>query len=408
LERRLPQVLVLDCRPLAAYNGWRRAPESRGGHIPGAAALPASWIESADEAALLALLRSKGVGTGKTVVLSDPGLIGDRLEAGLTALGVTDIRLLEGGQAAWSADRSLPLNRLARFRRLVHPAWLRRRRSPSGRVFEVGTGAADRYLDGHLPGAGFLDTNQLESGPDWNRRSAPELREALQGLGISSTTTVVLYGRDAKDRHGQLGAFRAAHILIYCGIADVRILDGGLGAWLNSGYGLESGSRVPDPIEHLELEVPARPQVMIDLPDARAIAGDRGRGALVSVRSRREQVGEVSGYSYIEARGRIQGDVWGGGGSDPHHIEHLLGPDGTLRPYPEIEQNWAAAGITKEKRIAFYCGTGWRASASWFAAYLMGWRRISVYDGGWLEWSRDPRNPIETGPLTGDGPDQPA
>lgn len=27
----------------------------------------------------------------------------------------------------------------------------------------------------------------------------------------------------------------------------------------------------------------------------------------------------------------------------------------------------------------------------------MGWERVAVYDGGWLEWSQDPNNPIETG-----------
>jgi 3-mercaptopyruvate sulfurtransferase SseA len=27
----------------------------------------------------------------------------------------------------------------------------------------------------------------------------------------------------------------------------------------------------------------------------------------------------------------------------------------------------------------------------------MGWPRISVYDGGWFEWSRDDDNPYETG-----------
>ncbi len=27
----------------------------------------------------------------------------------------------------------------------------------------------------------------------------------------------------------------------------------------------------------------------------------------------------------------------------------------------------------------------------------MGWPRVSVYDGGWMEWSNDPENPVETG-----------
>ena len=41
---------------------------------------------------------------------------------------------------------------------------------------------------------------------------------------------------------------------------------------------------------------------------------------------------------------------------------------------------------------------GWRAGETWFYAYLMGWPRIAVYDGGWFEWSQDPvSNPIEVG-----------
>jgi molybdopterin synthase sulfurtransferase len=27
----------------------------------------------------------------------------------------------------------------------------------------------------------------------------------------------------------------------------------------------------------------------------------------------------------------------------------------------------------------------------------MGWPRVSVYDGGWYEWSSDESNPVETG-----------
>jgi thiosulfate/3-mercaptopyruvate sulfurtransferase len=414
LASRLQRVLVLDSRPLAAYNGWRAAGEARGGHIPGAAALPGSWLESVDDESLEALLRSKGVEAGQTVVLSDPGdrSVRDRLEASLGALGVAEVRRLEGGYAAWSADPGLPRARLPRYQHLVHPAWVGRLgsgRAPS-KIFEVGTGTADRYREGHIPGAWFLDTDQIESGVDWNRRPDLELVELLKKMGITTTTTVVLYGQDGDDRHGQLGAFRAAHILYYCGVEQVRILDGGLGAWLRSGSRLESGSRTKTPVARLELEVPGRPQVMIDLEGARAILSDRGGSALVSVRTRDEQVGKVSGYDYVGPRGRIPGDVWGGGGSDAHHVEHLQSPDGTMRPYPEIEANWARAGITREKRVAFYCGTGWRASAAWFAAYLMGWDQIAVYDGGWLEWSRDPHNPVETGPLTAGlpGPGQPA
>jgi thiosulfate/3-mercaptopyruvate sulfurtransferase len=79
-------------------------------------------------------------------------------------------------------------------------------------------------------------------------------------------------------------------------------------------------------------------------------------------------------------------------------MQHYRNIDNTMRAYPEIAANWDEAGITPDKWVAFYCGTGWRASETWFYAYLQGWQRIAVYDGGWFEWSQDPiSNPIEIG-----------
>jgi thiosulfate/3-mercaptopyruvate sulfurtransferase len=115
------------------------------------------------------------------------------------------------------------------------------------------------------------------------------------------------------------------------------------------------------------------------------------------VRSWGEFVGKVSGYHYIEKKGRIPGAVFGNCGSDAYHMENYRNLDHTTREYHEIEQMWRAAGITAQKYNAFYCGTGWRGSEAFFNAWLMGWRRISIYDGGWFEWSRDDENPYETG-----------
>ena len=75
-----------------------------------------------------------------------------------------------------------------------------------------------------------------------------------------------------------------------------------------------------------------------------------------------------------------------------------------MRSPGEIEANWRAWGITSGKRVVFYCGTGWRASEAFFYAYAMGWDRISVYDGGWSEWSADPANPLEIGDPTQQAP----
>jgi thiosulfate/3-mercaptopyruvate sulfurtransferase len=78
-------------------------------------------------------------------------------------------------------------------------------------------------------------------------------------------------------------------------------------------------------------------------------------------------------------------------------MEDYSNIDNTMRSYPVIASRWRDTGITPDTRVIFYCGTGWRASQAFFCAYLMGWTDISVYDGGWLEWSLDESNPVERG-----------
>ena len=43
-----PALRLVDARPLAAYNGWRLGSEPRGGHIPGAGAIPSEWLARLD------------------------------------------------------------------------------------------------------------------------------------------------------------------------------------------------------------------------------------------------------------------------------------------------------------------------------------------------------------------------
>ena len=66
----------------------------------------------------------------------------------------------------------------------------------------------------------------------------------------------------------------------------------------------------------------------------------------------------------------------------------------------EILQMWKEWDITPDKRLSFYCGTGWRAAEVLLYADVMGIQNISLYDGGWNEWSGNTGNepnPIETG-----------
>jgi len=412
-----PDLTIVDVRPLAAYNGWRLEREVRGGHIPGAKAFPATWLSIVDDAEIERLLGAKGIVAGREIVVygygPDDALM---LTTKLRDLGIDRVRRLDGGAWAWAADEALPIERLPNHEKLVHGRWLRQvldggqpDAAPQGRflLFHVNFGVPVEYAEGHIPGAHYLDTNWLEDPADWNRRSPEAIEAALLTLGITRDTTVVLYGRDTEGhadekwpgrRAGQIAATRALMVLRYAGVEDVRLLDGGYDRWVQGGDPLETVVREPTPVESFGVTVPLRPEIIVDIDEARQIIADPAGAALVSVRSWREHIGEVSGYDYIGPAGRIKGDVWGNCGTDAYHMQHYRNVDNTMRAYPEIAANWAEAGITPEKWVAFYCGTGWRASEAWFYAYLQGWQRIAVYDGGWFEWSRDPvNNPTEVG-----------
>ena len=403
---------VIDVRPMAAYNGWPLKGEARGGHIPGAIAFPLTLAEDVDVANLKTLLQSKGLTREKTLAVygysgDDSAAMGERL----SDIGYRNVRTYQAGLEVWAADESLPMSRLARYEKLVHPDWLHRLingehvesyQRNGFEIFHVNFGVPEEYAAEHIPGAMYLDTNALESSTSWNRRSAEELETALLAHGITHEKTIVLYGRhsrpDPRDAHpgqsaGHIAAARAAAILMYAGVKDVRLLDGGLDAWMSDGHTLERELRKPTPAAAFGVRIPSRPDFIIDIEEAKALLADPN-GVLVSMRSWPEFSSEASGYHYIRATGKIPGAVWGDPGSDAYHMEGYRNVDNTMRCYPEIEAKWRNAGITPEKQVAFFCGTGWRASETFFYAHIMGWGQVAVYDGGWLEWSSDENNPI--------------
>jgi 3-mercaptopyruvate sulfurtransferase SseA len=277
---------------------------------------------------------------------------------------------------------------LVRARQLVSAgalaAMLSRRELPNHcRLVEVGCNGRRLFETSHIPGAGYLDTCAIEGAPLWNKVPDDVLLGVLLAHGVRHDSTVILYGRN------NLAAARAAHLLLYAGVADVRLLDGGFAAWQAGCHPCESGPALPvAPAAGFGIAFPAHPAYLVGQSQARALLG-RTEAALASIRSEAEFLGKVSGYSYIAARGDIPGARWGRAGEDGdvNSMSAYHRADGTMRPADDIAAMWAEGGITSNQRIAFYCGTGWRASLAFFYAWLMGWPEIAVYDGGWLEWS---------------------
>jgi thiosulfate/3-mercaptopyruvate sulfurtransferase len=405
-------VKIIDVRPVEAYNGWKLNNETRGGHIAGAKSLPVKWLKYID---WIEIVRRKNILPENEIVVygyssEETQEVAERfLKSGYEKVFVYNHFVDE-----WAVNPDLPMQKLERYKKLVSAEWVNQ--LISGRkpteyendnfvVAHAHYRNRDAYLSGHIPGAIDIDTNALEAEDTWNRRSPEELKKALEEHGITADTTVILYGKymdpDNDDQFpgsaaGDIGAIRNAFIMLYAGVKDVRILNGGFQSWLDAGFETSFTDEIKKKAADFGASIPQKPELAVDTPEAKEMIA-APNAELVCVRSYPEYIGEVSGYNYIEAKGRIPGAVFADCGSDAYHMENYRNVDHTTREFHETAEIWINNGITPDKHLAFYCGTGWRGSEAWFNAWLMGWPRVSVYDGGWFEWSNDPKNPYETG-----------
>ncbi len=403
---------IIDVRPVDAYNGWKLQNELRGGHIRGAKSLPVKWADYMD---WIEIVRHKNIIPDDNIVLY--GYTADQSQKVarlFVKAGYHHISLYHDFVDEWAGNHQFPMDKLEKYSQLVHVDWVKRvadNEKPKDHegnktiICHAHYRNRDAYLTGHIPGAIDIDTLLLEAPETWNRRSPEALKKALEQHGIDAGTTVVLYGKfmfpDNADEFpgsaaGQIGAIRCAFIMMYAGVEDVRILNGGFQSWKDAGYEISTEDVPKIPVSDFGIQIPARPEFAVDLPEAKEMIRQR-YADLVCVRSYPEYIGEVSGYNYIEKKGRIPGAIFADCGSDAYHMENYRNVDHTTRDFHEITDIWKNSGITPEKHLAFYCGTGWRGSEAWFNAWLMGWPHVSVYDGGWFEWSNDPDNPYETG-----------
>lgn len=401
--------VIVDTRENDAYNGWKLDGVKRSGHIKGATDFSASWLKADTknkDSRLEAALKTKGISTEKNIVLYDAnGKDSDEVSDYLTKKGYKNVYISDIKE--WAKDESLAMESYTNYQMLVPASWVKDlvdNKKPENytgkefKVFEVSWGdetkSPDYLKDGHIKGAVHINTDEVEEGPLWNRLSDDKLQKFAENNGITTDTTVVLYGADS------MPSFRVAAILKYMGVKDVRVLNGGTAKWKSAGYELEKTSNKKTTVPSFGATVPSNKGYIVDLPQAKEVLADKQGSKLVDIRSWDEFIGKTSGYDYIKPKGRPAGSVWGHAGTDNSNLDDYRNVDNTMRNKEEILAMWKEWGITPDQRVSFYCGTGWRASEVLTYADVMGLKNISLYDGGWNEWSGNtgnPANPIETG-----------
>jgi thiosulfate/3-mercaptopyruvate sulfurtransferase len=257
------------------------------------------------------------------------------------------------------------------------------------------------YNTAHIPGAVHINSDAVEY-DDWdqdgiddfqlytetkvdaydnfNIRSAEQLGVFLKNNGITKDTKVILYGKTATDS----SVTRVAFAMIYAGVEDVKVVDGGMKAWSDAGYPTETKvntATAGGDTYSFGTTIPAHPEYIISIDDVLTKLSSDSNFRLVSIRSEDEFVGKITGYSYIPNAGEPLGAVWGKDTDDGTYAVNnsMVGMDA-------VNKILAESNSSTSNELAFYCGTGWRATIPFLLCYQAGVKDITLFDGGWYQW----------------------
>lgn len=319
----------------------------------------------------------------------------------ISFLSVAVVATLAAGCASKSApttssdktSETKSVESVAKTKVFVSPDWVKsvidgkQPESKDYKIIEAAWGPAkdDKdYVAAHIPGAVHINTDEIEESTYWNIRTGDEIKQVMAKYGITKDTTVIIYGGDS-------GATRVAFVCLWAGVENVKVVDGGMKGWTKAGYATNKDVEEPKATtKDFGVTLPAHPEYVLSMPkDVQAEMSKNPKFRLVSIRSLDEFEGKKSGYDYIKRAGEPKGALWG------HDETDYRNADGNFISFDKAVSMWKEQGITQDNEIAFYCGTGWRATIPFLMAYENGWKNIKLYDGGWFVWQMDQKNPVQ-------------
>ncbi|WP_226035126.1 sulfurtransferase [Aquibacillus saliphilus] len=238
------------------------------------------------------------------------------------------------------------------------------------------------YEGGHIPGAIQFSSSEIvdpDSAFDGVLLPADPFATKMQEIGINQDETVVLY-----DDGSSLTAARLFYALEYYGHQNLKIINGGFTAWLNSGK--DVSTEVPETVEG-DFVATINEDLVCDLETLQA-STDNENTIILDTRSEDEYSGEDV---RAERGGHIPNAV---------HIEWseaITEVDGvpSFKSLEDLTALYEDKGVTKDMTIIPYCQTNVRGAHTYFTLRLLGYDSIKPYEGSWAEYGNTPTTNIE-------------
>jgi thiosulfate/3-mercaptopyruvate sulfurtransferase len=236
----------------------------------------------------------------------------------------------------------------------------------------------------HVPGAVWVDLEADLSGSagTGGRHPLPPVevfQQAMRRIGVRQESLVVAY-----DAATSQAASRLWWLLTDAGHHQVRVLDGGLAAWVAAGLPTASGPGSPPPPGDFVVAHPGQ-RAQVSAVEISANLGRPDAPILIDVRAPERYSGESERVDPVA--GHIPGAINLPASAMQDADGHFLTP-------AEIATRYAGAGGTDN--AVLYCGSGVTAAQSLLGLESAG-LTAAIYPGSWSDWITDPTRPIATG-----------
>ncbi len=203
-----------------------------------------------------------------------------------------------------------------------------------------------------------------------------EMTKILGAAGISPDKTIVVYDEGSGKYAG-----RMYWILKYLGAPNVKMLDGNLTAW-KAGRKPVTGA----PTKVTAATFSAKPQAA-SLAKIDEVKSSVGNSSIVLIDARTAD--EYAGKAETELRkGHIPGAV-------NINYETLLDSKVMLKTNAELKTLFESKGVSPDKTVIAYCETSVRAGIVYLALKGLGYSKVKVYDGAYIEWQATASNKVE-------------